>query len=71
MEASLRKWIEDVTKYEFSKNHSFLGNLKDGTKLCQLMTKIQGKFLLFNRQTKDIEELESVSFLFFSPLKFP
>ncbi|KAL9653033.1 hypothetical protein ABK040_015547 [Willaertia magna] len=62
----IKDWINDTNKSEevtivsdtneYAK--CFFSSLKDGLALCKLISKIKGRFLLHNKNCRDIKELE-------------
>ena len=45
-EKCVRIWIEKISKRKFDDDLSFMENLKDGSILVSLVSKIKGKFII-------------------------
>jgi ribosomal protein L24E len=54
----LQKWVENVTKRTFT--GGFSESLKDGTILCELISKIKARFVSYNKNPRGIEWMEKV-----------
>ena len=62
---SLRDWINETNKseevsidLESNPLSTFLTSLKDGIALCKLITKLKGRFLMFNKNPRGMEFME-------------
>ena len=65
---SITDWINETNKSEEvslgsdSSFISFLKSLKDGVALCKLVSKLKGRFIMFNKNPRNMEFMEQENF---------
>jgi hypothetical protein len=54
----VQNWIEKITETKFNKDLDFITNLKNGCILCELISKIKGKYIIYNRNPRNSKIME-------------
>lgn len=55
--SKLQAWLEAVSKKQFSKPN-FMESVKDGCILCEVVSKVKGKFLSYNKNPRGMDWME-------------